>query len=104
MENEVMSLQSKSGDYFVVRVKDSAIVEVISINSKKPNSQKVDNGFYQTESGLIVRVSANKLTTVKAGIKPTPKRKPLSGIALSMANKTESRKKEISTKRFNGLM
>jgi hypothetical protein len=104
MKKEVISLQSKSGDYFVVRLTDSVITEVISINSKKPNSQTVPPGFYQTEGGLIVKVSDNRISQTKAGIAPTPKQKPLSGIALSMANKVKERKSEISTKRFNGLM
>lgn len=96
MKNQVTSLMTKTGDTYIVRTTDSAIVEVISINSKKPDNQTVPNGSYQTEGGLMVRVAGNKITTVMAGIQPSAKRKPLSGVALSMAKKTEARKKELS--------
>ncbi|MBX2944096.1 MAG: hypothetical protein KF860_17330 [Cyclobacteriaceae bacterium] len=101
-QEQVISLQAKTGKAFIVKVKDSTITEIISVDGKKPESKILPDGFYQTEGGLSVRVKNNKLYPTQAGVKPRAIRVPLSPIAQVMARKQQERKKEISSKRIAG--
>lgn len=65
------------------------------------------DGKYMSD-GLTFQVKDGKQTkskySLKAGIKPRATKIPFVSIGQRMAQGQEARKKEISTKRFNGLM
>lgn len=101
-QEQVIGLTTKTGMSFVVKVKDSEITEILSVDGKEPESKMVPDGFYQTEGGLTVRVKKNKLYPTQAGVKPRAVRAAPSPIAQMMAEKREKRKKEITEKRMAG--
>lgn len=101
MKESVIELMAKDGTLYVVRVNESLITEVLIVGGKKPDSQTIPNGQYQTD-GLMVNVSGNKISMTKNGIQPTPVRKPLSGTAKVMHDMRIERKAEIKERWIKG--
>lgn len=105
MANKVISLHSRGGDLYTVRVNDkNEIIEILSINTDhNPKTKKVPDGGYQaSDSGLPVLVKDNHISLPKPGVQPQATRIPARGITKVMAEKRDKRKKEISEWRMAG--
>jgi hypothetical protein len=97
-------LTTKNGATVTVAKDEQGRLIVLDSDSQFTR-QVLPDGLYSSDGIKDFPVKDGKFFkskfSLKAGIRPIPSKLPMTTIAQKMANQTEARKQEISTKRFN---